>query len=557
MFEPLNLFPNYIFLPKIVPLVYDDTLSYYEFLCKVLNKLNEAISTLNDIGVDVEELKTAVERLAGLIDGFDDRITANETAIQTLNGAVQAVEQALNSALVDLRAVEVENEEQNTRISALETQIETDIAAAVAALQEEIGEVSADVTALGSQVNSNTGRIEALEEATLNAPTEGNENMIVGQFQNLSNLDYEIVEVTNNGSATNNIQVVDGLIRMLPQPAYNEMAIVIKNVLPNLVGTFTSSQILSFGLKYKTSGSNNGTDYCVNVPFTSLTGSSPYVANTGYTSTRASLRVLQLKASTDGKSYDLWIYNRYHGDYGILAGANIDILAMAVVFRGFDSSFSTSSIKAYFTTVYGNKAAQVAGLIDKKSSGIVTTAVNSANNYTDIHTTQALSEAKEYSDYIDYYNTTLGVMNSTSGYVSFNAIDPSVINPDITVSDYSKFGLKIYSGTGEPVLTPYSEELDIFINIEVTISGSGAVNTPASIPVLNITNTKGATIPHMIPLTAVAALPTKAPFTEAYLNTNGNVIFRCWFDDTNYDYDNNPITVRIAGFVPLPYQVNS
>lgn len=33
---------------KILPLVYDDSLSYYEVLCKVVAKLNELISDVND-----------------------------------------------------------------------------------------------------------------------------------------------------------------------------------------------------------------------------------------------------------------------------------------------------------------------------------------------------------------------------------------------------------------------------------------------------------------------------------------------------------------------------
>ena len=33
---------------KILPLVYDDSISYYEFLCKVMQKLNEVISSLDN-----------------------------------------------------------------------------------------------------------------------------------------------------------------------------------------------------------------------------------------------------------------------------------------------------------------------------------------------------------------------------------------------------------------------------------------------------------------------------------------------------------------------------
>lgn len=32
---------------KVLPLVYDDSLSYYEVLCKVVNKLNEVIDIIN------------------------------------------------------------------------------------------------------------------------------------------------------------------------------------------------------------------------------------------------------------------------------------------------------------------------------------------------------------------------------------------------------------------------------------------------------------------------------------------------------------------------------
>ena len=40
---------------KIIPLVYDDSLSYYEFLCKVMQKLNEVISSLDNQNKILEE----------------------------------------------------------------------------------------------------------------------------------------------------------------------------------------------------------------------------------------------------------------------------------------------------------------------------------------------------------------------------------------------------------------------------------------------------------------------------------------------------------------------
>ena len=40
---------------KVLPLVYDDSLSYYELLCKVCNKLNEVITAQNGIPDYIEK----------------------------------------------------------------------------------------------------------------------------------------------------------------------------------------------------------------------------------------------------------------------------------------------------------------------------------------------------------------------------------------------------------------------------------------------------------------------------------------------------------------------
>ena len=38
---------NNAFCQKVLPLTYDESLSYYEFLCKLTNKLNEVINWAN------------------------------------------------------------------------------------------------------------------------------------------------------------------------------------------------------------------------------------------------------------------------------------------------------------------------------------------------------------------------------------------------------------------------------------------------------------------------------------------------------------------------------
>lgn len=56
---------------KVLPLVYDDSLSYYEVLCKVVAKLNEMISELNELSEAYKSMRTAIAQIQEWIDNFD------------------------------------------------------------------------------------------------------------------------------------------------------------------------------------------------------------------------------------------------------------------------------------------------------------------------------------------------------------------------------------------------------------------------------------------------------------------------------------------------------
>lgn len=62
---------------KVLPAVYDDSLSYYELLCKVIDKLNEVIEQSNEqsevitiIAGELENLKSLFEQF--MESGFND-----------------------------------------------------------------------------------------------------------------------------------------------------------------------------------------------------------------------------------------------------------------------------------------------------------------------------------------------------------------------------------------------------------------------------------------------------------------------------------------------------
>lgn len=56
---------------KILPLVYDDSLSYYEILCKVVDYINQLIENGKIIYSELESLKNDLKEVQNWIDNFD------------------------------------------------------------------------------------------------------------------------------------------------------------------------------------------------------------------------------------------------------------------------------------------------------------------------------------------------------------------------------------------------------------------------------------------------------------------------------------------------------
>ena len=56
---------------KVLPLVYDNSLSYYEVLCKVVKRLNELIDSDKEIIEDINELRGELAEVQSWIDNFN------------------------------------------------------------------------------------------------------------------------------------------------------------------------------------------------------------------------------------------------------------------------------------------------------------------------------------------------------------------------------------------------------------------------------------------------------------------------------------------------------
>lgn len=67
----LNLPTFRMWCYKILPLVYDDSLSYYEVLCKVVDYINKIIDGLKGEGYDFTELQNDISEIQKWINNFD------------------------------------------------------------------------------------------------------------------------------------------------------------------------------------------------------------------------------------------------------------------------------------------------------------------------------------------------------------------------------------------------------------------------------------------------------------------------------------------------------
>lgn len=59
---------------KVLPLVYDDSLSYYEVLCKVADKLNQCINNINANSQQIAQNKQDIQSLQNALDKVNQEL---------------------------------------------------------------------------------------------------------------------------------------------------------------------------------------------------------------------------------------------------------------------------------------------------------------------------------------------------------------------------------------------------------------------------------------------------------------------------------------------------
>ena len=93
---------------KVLPLVYDDSLSYYEEICRLINKINEVINTFN-------EYESVIEELQGLVTD----LTSMKADISTLKSEMTSVQSELSNHAKSITDLSLRDNDLQSQIDAL------------------------------------------------------------------------------------------------------------------------------------------------------------------------------------------------------------------------------------------------------------------------------------------------------------------------------------------------------------------------------------------------------------------------------------------------------
>lgn len=117
----IDLKPFRFWCQKVLPLVYDDSLSYYELLCKVVDYLNKTMQNVETLHSDVTNLHKDYEKLVSYVNNYFSSIDVQEEINNKLD------EMAKSGELYEIirRYTDPIVNEQNEKIDVLKSRMDT------------------------------------------------------------------------------------------------------------------------------------------------------------------------------------------------------------------------------------------------------------------------------------------------------------------------------------------------------------------------------------------------------------------------------------------------
>ena len=150
--EPYKVTGSFRFwCQKVLPLVYDDSLSYYELLCKVVAYLNDVIENVDGLKIDIDKLLAAYGKLEDYVNNYFNNLDVQ----QEINVKLDIM--ASDGTLAQIINEQIFNE-LNTKI--------TNLQGKVSVINTEIDNINADIANINTF--KNYPNVESLKNANLN-----------------------------------------------------------------------------------------------------------------------------------------------------------------------------------------------------------------------------------------------------------------------------------------------------------------------------------------------------------------------------------------------------
>ena len=209
--QPTGIFTNYIF--KALPLAFDESMSYYECLCNLLDYLkNTVIPTVNnnadaviELQVNVDEFETSVNNS---IEDFETTVNNSIDEFETtVNNTVEELENYMNNYFTNLDVQdEINNKiDQMVLNGTMDALLNTNLTGSLTDLNTT--DKSNLVSAI-NEVNSKVGNL-----SNLNTTDKSNLVDAINEATHIEIINDTITLPAGNTSVTKNISLPDGYTR--------------------------------------------------------------------------------------------------------------------------------------------------------------------------------------------------------------------------------------------------------------------------------------------------------------------------------------------------------
>lgn len=216
---------------KVLPLVYDESLSYYECICKIMNAINRLIevedmqnNAIDDLDNRATSLEGRMDTAESDIDTLEDRATELEDRATSLEGRMDTAENDIDNLEDRMDTAEGDIDNLENRATALEnraTSLEGRMNTAendIDSLEGRMDTAEGDIDNLETRATQLEGRATSLESRVTTA--EGDIDSLEGRMDSAeSDIDSNtnrIVDlesdVTDNKDDIQNLQTTQGAL---------------------------------------------------------------------------------------------------------------------------------------------------------------------------------------------------------------------------------------------------------------------------------------------------------------------------------------------------------